>query len=168
MERLHAAHNFLVDFIGAHDDNDAPCAKRRCDKISAQLKRFTISGDDDRNGRLDMDTDSEDDQSSNDDLDDDHITGGVVEEPAEDEQSTKLHLNDCLQRYLEHMKQSKDLTLPSRGVIRGNELIVWRPLPELRDPFSDPSMKGRIQEVDSAEDTGEGMFSPRPRFWLSV
>ncbi|KAK6028772.1 hypothetical protein OSTOST_05138 [Ostertagia ostertagi] len=71
------------------------------------------------------------------------------------EEPNQLLLNDCLQRYLDRMKQTNGIDLPSRGVIQGNELVVWRPLPVSRDPFDDPTMKGRIQEVDHIDNTCE-------------
>ncbi|KAK6056721.1 hypothetical protein COOONC_05768 [Cooperia oncophora] len=148
------------------DDDEAPRAKRRFEKINAKFERFSISGDDEGNKQPEMDTsdsDADDDDLAddewfaNDEFTDDKPAQVIVEEPTDE--PNQLLLNDCLQRYLDLMKQTNGISIPTRGVIRGNELMVWRPLPENRDPFDDPTMKGRIQEVDSTDSTCEGPTS---------
>ncbi|WKX99568.1 hypothetical protein Q1695_014446 [Nippostrongylus brasiliensis] len=136
------------------DDDEAPRAKRRFEKVSAKLEKFRISGEEDECiEKGDMETsDSEDDWDDDADcFGDDEASGAIVQEPNED-QPSEIQLNDCLQRYLDRMKQSKCDNLPSRGAIRGDELVLWTPVPEIRNPFEDPSMKGRIEEVNDGED----------------
>ncbi|XGW18805.1 hypothetical protein V3C99_002977 [Haemonchus contortus] len=143
------------------DDDEAPRAKRRFEKVNAKFERFSISGDDESNRQPEMDTsDSEEDDDdwlANDDFTGDSSSEGIVEEPNED--SKQLFLNECLQRYIERMKQTNGINLPTRGAIQGHELVVWRPLPVIKDPFDDPTMKGRIQELDHADNSCEGSTS---------
>ncbi|KAK5986799.1 hypothetical protein GCK32_010124 [Trichostrongylus colubriformis] len=136
------------------DDDDAPRAKRRFEKINAKLEKFSISGDDECDRRPDMDTsesggDDDDDDDAwldSDEFIDEGTSQTIVEEP--EEEPNEFLLNECLQRYIDHMKETN-----------GNELVVWRPLPRVQDPFDDPTMKGRIQEVDHADNTCEGSTS---------
>ncbi|EYB86845.1 hypothetical protein Y032_0272g931 [Ancylostoma ceylanicum] len=129
------------------NDIDAPRAKRRFERVSAQFERFRISEGADDSGRIEMDTDSEEEDDFRKDTVDDASNEGVVEEP--DDVSNGFQLGDYLKDYLERMKQEN--ILPSRNTIKGNELAIWRPLSEFRDPFEDPTMKGRIQEVEGDE-----------------
>ncbi|VDK65995.1 unnamed protein product [Cylicostephanus goldi] len=94
------------------DDSDAPRAKRRFERVSAQFERFSISEEGERNGRLSMDTsDSDDSDAVNNKLSDDDAEG-LVEEPDENANGGLL-LNDYLKDYLQRMKQD-DFGLPAR------------------------------------------------------
>ncbi|KIH66323.1 hypothetical protein ANCDUO_03349 [Ancylostoma duodenale] len=145
-----ASSHITRDLLGkrhGENDLDAPRAKRRFERVSAQFERFRISEGGDDNGRIEMDTDSEEEGDVHRNSTDNALTEGVVEEP--DDSSNGFLLGDYLKDYLERMKQEN--ILPSRSSIKGNELAIWRPLTEFRDPFEDPTMKGRIQEVDGDE-----------------
>ncbi|KAJ1348330.1 hypothetical protein KIN20_003608 [Parelaphostrongylus tenuis] len=135
------------------DDDEAPRAKRRFERVSAQFERFTISGEDQLKEREYMDSpESDGEWSSSDGFGDEQATEGIIEEPDEDS-TGRMILDSCLQNYIDRMKKADNFGLPSRSprdVIHGNELVIWRPLPEVSDPFMDPTMKGRIQEVDDA------------------
>ncbi|KHJ96985.1 hypothetical protein OESDEN_03045 [Oesophagostomum dentatum] len=88
---------------------------------------------------------------------------GIVEEKEDEEKqgdaSNGLLLGDYLKDYLKRMKQD-DFGLPTRSTIKGNELVIWRPITEFRDPFEDPSMKGRIQEVEGGENSTDEVSTP--------
>ncbi|EYB86843.1 hypothetical protein Y032_0272g931 [Ancylostoma ceylanicum] len=145
-----ASSHITRDLLGkrhGENDIDAPRAKRRFERVSAQFERFRISEGADDSGRIEMDTDSEEEDDFRKDTVDDASNEGVVEEP--DDVSNGFQLGDYLKDYLERMKQEN--ILPSRNTIKGNELAIWRPLSEFRDPFEDPTMKGRIQEVEGDE-----------------
>ncbi|VDM59392.1 unnamed protein product [Angiostrongylus costaricensis] len=141
------------------DDDEAPRAKRRFERVSAQFERFSISSERHSKGRENMDTSESDEEwSSSDGFADEQSIEGIIEEP--DEQSTsRVILDDCLQNYIDRMKQISSFGLPSRDVIHGNELVVWRPLTGISDPFLDPTMKGRIQEVDNVPNTSSDVFT---------
>ncbi|RCN36814.1 hypothetical protein ANCCAN_17302 [Ancylostoma caninum] len=89
------------------NDLDAPRAKRRFERVSAQFERFRISEGADDSGRIDMDTDSEEDDDVRKNSTDDALTEGVVEEP--DDVSNGFLLGDYLKDYLERMKQENIL-----------------------------------------------------------
>ncbi|KJH48803.1 hypothetical protein DICVIV_05056 [Dictyocaulus viviparus] len=135
--------------IGFKDDDDAPRAKRRFERMSAQLERFSISDEEKIKRQDSMETlGSDDEYSSNDGFMKEQSTEAIIEEPDED-QTSRVVLDHYLQDYIDRMKQSDNFGLPTRDVIRGNELVIWRPLVPPSDPFLDPTMKGRIQEVDN-------------------
>ncbi|KAK6046936.1 DNA-directed RNA polymerase subunit delta domain protein [Cooperia oncophora] len=103
------------------DDDEAPRAKRRFEKINAKFERFSISGDDEGNKQPEMDTsdsDADDDDLAddewfaNDEFTDDKPAQVIVEEPTDE--PNQLLLNDCLQRYLDLMKQTNGISIPTR------------------------------------------------------
>ncbi|KAK6742488.1 hypothetical protein RB195_010012 [Necator americanus] len=101
----HNAHELLGKRHG-EDDTEAPRAKRRFERVSAQFERFSISERNGSNGRVSMDTsDSEDEAAGCGSTTDEQMVQGIVEEPDECG-SNGLMLGEYLKGYLERMKHN--------------------------------------------------------------
>ncbi|ETN76340.1 hypothetical protein NECAME_03503 [Necator americanus] len=109
----HLGHLTLTRISKAIDDTEAPRAKRRFERVSAQFERFSISERSGSNGRVSMDTsDSEDEAAGCGSTTDEQMVQGIVEEPDECG-SNGLMLGEYLKGYLERMKHN-NLTFPVR------------------------------------------------------
>lgn len=141
----------------------APRAKRRFEKVAAQFENFSIS-----NNTAPVTRQSLADGCSSDD--DDPIHGSTmgeqmmegtgntstIEEPDDESSLTtkRLRLADELSEYLEKSKEQPIMWKKMMEESRVSEgaLIVWKPPVPLSNPFDDPSMKGRINELSDDED----------------
>ena len=64
----------------------------------------------------------------------------------------KLFYICIFQAYLERARQAREPFLPRlHHSVKGDEVAVWRPT-GLRNPFDDPSMQGRISEIEEPTD----------------
>ncbi|PAV84977.1 hypothetical protein WR25_12899 [Diploscapter pachys] len=126
----------------------APRQKRKFDRISERFQNFSISKDAPLlTGTSTMDT------SSDEEFDDGNSPMGIVQEPEEeDEPPKKIRIDEKLKAYLERARQAREPFLPRlHHSVKGDEVAVWRPT-GLRNPFDDPSMQGRISEIEEPTD----------------
>ncbi|GMS89431.1 hypothetical protein PENTCL1PPCAC_11606 [Pristionchus entomophagus] len=150
----------LVRFDMRHAEG-APRAKRRFEKVAAQFENFSISNNTAPVTGQSFESSSDDDElihgsSMGEQMNEETANGSTIEEPDDESSLTRkrLRLADELSEYLEKAKEHPIMWKKMMEESRVSEgaLTVWRPPVPLSNPFDDPSMKGRINELSEDED----------------
>lgn len=142
------------------DEDGAPRAKRRFERVNARFEDFHISDDAAKKNQI-IESSSDDEEMtdfpsvSHEQKCSTSHSWVTVEEPEEDETSKKkLRLSNELTSYLEKTKDKSDPfweRMSGSGKVNEGALTLWIPPSSLPNPFDDPSMKGRIYEVEEEE-----------------
>ncbi|GMT19469.1 hypothetical protein PFISCL1PPCAC_10766 [Pristionchus fissidentatus] len=136
----------------------APRAKRRFERISARFENFSISSEPSTPSLgHSMESSSDDDDLVQESMgmreegNDEHVCSSVVEEPDDDSALTakRLRLADELSDYLERARDQPILwkRMMEASKVSEGALTIWRPPVPAANPFDDPSMRGRINEL---------------------